>query len=197
MRTRSRYALWSLPIVVPAFLLLVVLGTVLADLRAPIGPETGLLASFAAIFTLVVTALVAPVIALPDGRSFSKWAIVVAACILEALACVLAWTVGTPSSVVTGAYLPAALVCANLFALILIHAWVASVGMGFSPAVGLAIGVPFGAWILRLGMSQSLDRFMIASGAATVAAFAVACAAALGPSPQIPRARTRFRSDAP
>lgn len=193
MRTPIRYALWSMLIIAPAMFILPAFMLTMSDLRAPLGADTGPMAATAAIMALMVSAFVAPAIVLPEGRGFPAWSVAfVIAGFVQLFAVLLMCGSGTPDGVVSGAYLPGALVCLNLTALIVIHAWVASAGMGFSPAVGLATGGAYSLWLLRVSMSQELDAFqglsavglLVAFTAGIVAAFVGSAYAQTSPAPE-------------
>lgn len=180
MPTPVRYALWSMLIIAPTMIIMPALATTLAELREPLGADTGPMAAAIAIMALTMSAVIAPAIVLPASSGSPIWSGALAAGgILELLVLLFSGGAGTPEGLVAGAYVPGALVCLNLTALIALHAWVASVGMGFSPAVGIATGGAYSLWLLGASTAQELGAFhgisavglILAFTAATVAAF--------------------------
>jgi|GEM_PF-2485948 len=179
MRTPVRYALWSMLIIAPTMLVMPAFISTLADLREPLGSDTGPMAAATAIIALMITAFVAPAIVLPEGSGFPSWSGAVGiAGLVQLFAMLFGYGSETPTSDLAAAYVPGALVCLNLTILIVIHAWVAGEGMGFSPAVGLATGGAYGLWLLRASTSQGLDAFQAVSVAGLIVAFTVAIIAA-------------------
>lgn len=174
-----RYALWSLLVIAPAFLILSAFGGTYADLREPIGPDTGLMTVMATAIALAVSALIAPGIVRSDAPGLPGWAAGLAlAAALQLPAAVLMGIGGPPTSLWNGAYVPGALVCLNILTLIFLHVWVAAVGMGRSPAVGLVTGGAYGAWVFRVGSAQEFDAFMAISSVGAILAMTAAIVAA-------------------
>lgn len=191
MRTPTRYALWSMLAIAPAFLLIAAFAGS-RPLNEPLGPLTGLMSVIATAIALGVSALVAPGIVDPRNSEPPGWAILGVFAAFAQIATAMAIGFDGPATVWTGAYLPAALVCLNILALILIHVWVAAAGMGYSPAVGLATGAACGAWVFRFGSAQGFDAFVVVSYAAVAMAFIAATVAvfrdrsSLAPVPDAP-----------
>lgn len=179
MRTPIRYALWSMLAIAPAFIILPIFCSSLAEAGGAVGPRTGLLAMLATAIAAGITATIAPGIVRPESRTVPGWSIIGMTACFAQIALAILLDIDGPANVWTGAYVPGALVCLNVLALILIHVWVASVGMGFSPAVGLLTGSAYGAWVFRVGCAQTFDAFMGVSGIAFGLSFIVACAVAL------------------
>ena len=180
-----RYALWSLLVIAPAFILLSAFGMTLADLREPLGPDTGLMTMIATAMSLAVTAAIAPGIVRPDASGTPGWAAGLAiAAALQIPVAMLARIDGPPASLWSGAYVPGAFVCLNILALMLTHVWVAAAGMGRSPFVGLATGGAYGALVFRVGSAQGFDRFMAVSCVGAVLALIVATVVALKDEPR-------------
>lgn len=184
-RMPVRYALWSMLAIAPAFLLLTGFGSSKISLHEPLGPHTGLMTMLATAVALGSSMLIAPGIV--DPRSSTPgWAFAGVAAAFAQIALTFVLDVDGPASVWTGAYVPGAFVCLNVLVLVLIHVWVASAGMGFSPAVGIATGGLYGAWACRIGGAQSFDAFVGASCVVVALAFIAAMVAALRPASTAP-----------
>ncbi len=175
----TRYALWSLLFIAPAIIILPAFATTHADFPGPLGADTGPLAAVGTAVALIVTAFVAPAVAYPEGKGFPAWSAAIAGLgLLQMLGILFGYGAKSPETDLSGAYLPGALVCLNLAALIGLHAWVAAEGMGRSPAVGLATGGAYGLWLLRVCSAQEFGMFQIVSSVGVALAFTVAVAAA-------------------
>ncbi|HTK60226.1 MAG TPA: hypothetical protein VL283_03410 [Candidatus Baltobacteraceae bacterium] len=173
-----RYALWSMLVIAPLGLTLILLaGAVFDGPRlepADMGPMTSVLA----VGAFLVTALIAPGLVDPERKSLPTWSgVAIAAAFGQFFA--LFFVYQDTASLWSTVYVPGIVVCLNLTALILVHVWVACEGFGFGPSIGLGLGGACAGWIIKAGSAAEFGSFHAVSAIAIVSAFAAGIVCAL------------------
>jgi hypothetical protein len=183
VRTTTRLVLWSLSIVIPLGFGLMLHSAALTDLPGLTATDVAPITAVLSIVALMLVAFLAPAVARPESREIPGWSyILFFAGIAQLFAVLLIYTDVPGPSAWRNVYLPGALVCLNLAALIVLHAWTAGEGLGFPPLVGLVVGGACSAWILHAGGTTSLGAFHAASAAAVAGTLITAVIVALTPA---------------
>jgi hypothetical protein len=183
-----KYALWSMLVIAPLGFTLLLLSGAMFDAPRLTSADMAPMTSVMAIVAFMLTAFIAPCVVEPEGTCLPTWsaaAIVVGFVQLFAL---LVLYVDPPTAAWSAAYVPGAIVCLNLAALVLVHVWVACERFKLPVAVGLGLGAACAGWVIQAGSAPEFGLFHAVSAITLGGAFIAGIVCALTTKDEAPAA---------